>query len=100
LYDSIKNTVTETQALEKNMRDKFMQFAREYGLIVIGYGGNDSSIMNILDAMLRSEGYLPNGLYWCKRKLDDKVSKKVVRLMRHENAYWTEINHPYLSSFA
>ena len=90
LYDSIRNTVRETETLEKNMRDKFMQFAREYGLVVIGYGGNDRSIMDILDTMLRSEGYFPNGLYWCIRN-KDKVSKKLERLMRRENAYWVEI---------
>ena len=90
LYDSIKNTVRETETLEKNMRDKFMQFAREYGLVVIGYGGNDRSVMDILDTILKSEGYFPNGLYWCKRK-DDKASKKLERLMRRDNAYWVEI---------
>lgn len=90
LYDSIKNTVRETETLEKNMRDKFMQFAREYGLVVIGYGGNARSVMDILDTILKSEGYFPNGLYWCKRK-DDKASKKLERLMRRDNAYWVEI---------
>jgi tetratricopeptide (TPR) repeat protein len=90
LYDSIKNTVRETENLEKNMRDKFMQFAREYGLVVIGYGGNDRSVMDIFDTILKSEGYFPNGLYWCKRK-DDKASKKLERLMRRDNTYWVEI---------
>ena len=90
LYDSIKNTVRETENLEKNMRDKFMQFAREYGLVVIGYGGNDRSIMDILDTILKSEGDFPNGLYWCKRK-GDKASKKLERLMRRDKAYWVEI---------
>jgi tetratricopeptide (TPR) repeat protein len=91
LYDSIKNTVRETETLEKNMRDKFMQFATEYGMVVIGYGGNDRSVMDILDTILKSEGYFPNGLYWCKRK-GDKASKKLERLMRRDNAYWVEID--------
>jgi len=91
LYDSIKNTLRETASLEKNMRDKFMQFSREYGLVVVGYGGNDRSIMDILQTMLRSEGYLPNGLYWCRRK-QDKVTRKVDRLMRQENAFWVHID--------
>ena len=90
LYDSIKNTVKETESLEKNMRDKFVQFANEYGLIVIGYGGNDRSIMETLDILLMSPGYYPNGIYWCKRN-GDKVSKKLHRLMRRENVYWVEI---------
>jgi len=90
LYDSIKNTVRETETLEKNMRDKFLQFGTEYGLVVIGYGGNDRSIMDTLDTMLRSEGYFPNGLYWCIRK-KGKASRKLDRLMRRDNAYWVEI---------
>lgn len=92
LYDSIKTTVRETESLEKNMRDKFMQFAREYGLVVTGYGGNDRSIMDIFDTMMGgSEGYFPHGLYWCLRN-KDKVSKKLNRLMRRQNAYWVEID--------
>jgi tetratricopeptide (TPR) repeat protein len=91
LYDSIKNTVKETETLEKNMRDKFMQFAREYGLIVVGYGGNDRSVMDILDMMLMSGGYFPNGLYWCART-GAKAGRKVERLLRREGAYWVEID--------
>jgi tetratricopeptide (TPR) repeat protein len=90
LYDSIKNTIRETKTLEENMREKFKQFAREYGLVVIGYGGNDKSIIDILDTMLKSEGYFPNGLYWCIRK-EGKVSKKLDRLMRRENTYYVKI---------
>lgn len=90
LYDSIKNTVRETETLEENMREKFKQFSREYGLVVIGYGGNDRSIIDILDTMLKSEGYFSNGLYWCIRK-EGKVSKKLDRLMRRENTYYVEI---------
>ncbi len=91
LYDSMKNTVRETETLEKNMRDKFMQFAREYGLVVIGYGGNDRSIMDTLDILLRSDSYFPNGLYWCVKD-EGKVSKKLDRLMRRDNVYWVKID--------
>ena len=91
LYDSMKNTVTETQTLEKNMRDKLLQFGREYGLVLIGYGGNDKSIMDILELMVSSEGYFPHGLYWCKRK-DDNPSKRLNRLLRREKTYWIEID--------
>ena len=94
LYDSIKNTIKETDVLEKNMQSKFMQFSREYGLIVIGYGGNDRSIMDILDSMVRPsepEPYFPNGLYWCHRK-GGKISKKLDRLLQREKAYLVEID--------
>ena len=71
-----------------------MQFSREYGLIVIGYGGNDRSIMDILDSMIRpseSEQYFPNGLYWCIRK-GGKISRKLDRLLQREKSYLVEID--------
>jgi NAD-dependent SIR2 family protein deacetylase len=91
LYENIKNTLRETERLEDNMRAKFVQFAREYGLVVIGYGGNDRSIMDILDTLLQSEGYFPNGLYWCVRS-GDTPSKKLQRLMKRDDAYWVELD--------
>lgn len=90
LYDTIKNTLDETKNLEENMREKFLQFLHEYGLIVIGYGGNDRSIMDILDSISASDEYLPHGLYWCLRK-EDKPSKKLERLIRRGNVYCVEI---------
>ena len=91
MYDNIKNTVRETEVLEKNMREKFMQFAKEYGLIVIGYGGNDRSIMDILETMVRSEeNYFPHGIYWCLRD-ENAVNKKVQKLLRRENTFWVKI---------
>lgn len=92
LYDSIKNTIRETETLDRNMRDKFLQFAREYGLVVIGYSGNDRSIMDILDMTLKgTEGYFPNGLYWCVHRRDkDRISKKFDRLARRDGVYWLE----------
>lgn len=93
LYDTIKNTIRETDALEKNMQSKFMQFSREYGLIVIGYGGNDRSIMDILDSMIKpseAEQYFPNGIYWCLLK-GTKPSRKLDRLLQRDKAYLVEI---------
>lgn len=91
LYDSIKNTIRETENLEENMRRKFKQFAGEYGLVVIGYGGNDNSIMDVLDILLKSHDYFPSSLYWCLRN-KDRVNKKVTRLLQRENTHWVEID--------
>jgi tetratricopeptide (TPR) repeat protein len=93
LYDSIQNTIRETENLRDNMRDKFKQFAAEYGLVVVGYGGNDRSIMDILDMMSREEGYLPGGLYWCVRSLSKggKISRKLGRLLRQDRVYLVQI---------
>ena len=90
LYDSLKNTRAETKILEENMRDKFKQFLREYGLIILGYGGNDRSIMDLLNNLVGSNDFIPHGLYYCRRK-EDKISKKVAKLLRHKRSYWVEI---------
>lgn len=91
LYDNIKNTLGETESLEKNMRDKFRQFATEYGLVVVGYGGNDKSIMDVLDLLVKEEGYFPHGVYWCLRK-GGEIGKKLARFLGRENVYSVEID--------
>jgi tetratricopeptide (TPR) repeat protein len=90
LYDSIKNTVSETESLEKNMRDKFVQFAEAYGLIVVGYRGNDRSIMDVIDTLVRTEGYFPHGVYWCLKK-GSKPCRKLDRLLNREGVFVVEI---------
>lgn len=91
LYDSIRNTINETDRLAENMEEKFKQFGKEYGLVVIGYGGCDNSVMNIIEAMVRSKYYLPHGLYWCLRK-GSNPSKRLDRLIRRGYVYLVEID--------
>lgn len=90
LYDSIKNTSTELQNLEANMRDKFSEFAREYGLLVVGYGGNDQSVMDVLDVLVRSDAYFRNGIYWCVRK-GSAPGRRLRQLLRNDRVFWVEI---------
>jgi len=71
LFDDImKNTSSEVRSLSVNMQMKFKQFCQEYGLIVIGYGGHDGSIMDIIDGMLKDPDYLKMGLHWCLLESD------------------------------
>src|SRR5690606_28817568 len=81
LFDNIKNTVSELESLEQNMKDKFRQFGNEFGLIVIGYSGNDRSIMDSLSSMLKSDDMFPHGVYWCVRE-GQEVNMSVERLAR------------------
>ena len=90
LFDSIKNTVRELENLEDNMREKFRQCAGEFGLIVLGYGGNDRSIMDTLDALLRNDDYFPHGIYWCVRGSD--IPPRVDELQRFSNFHVININ--------
>ncbi|MFA0177850.1 SIR2 family protein [Vibrio lentus] len=84
LFDDIKNTVRELESLEDNMRSKFKQYASEFGMIVVGYSGNDRSIMETLNTLLRNDSNFPHGIYWCVRKDTDltKLSKDLEELTR------------------
>jgi tetratricopeptide (TPR) repeat protein len=91
MFDNIKNTLSELESLETNMRDKLRQFSSEFGLIVVGYSGNDRSIMDTLQSLLKNESNFPHGIYWCVRK-DADISDKVDLLSRFPNFYFVEID--------
>ncbi|MCE7567939.1 SIR2 family protein [Aliivibrio fischeri] len=93
LFDNIKNTVRELESLEDNMRSKFKQYASEFGMIVIGYSGNDRSIMENLNTLLRYDNHFPHGIYWCVRKGTDlnNLSKELEELIRFPRFHLIEI---------
>ncbi|WP_201565046.1 SIR2 family protein [Psychrobacter sp. CMS30] len=89
LFENIKSTLRETESLEVNTKDKLIEFCKEYGLIVLGYSGNDRSIMDILDYLIKNDTYLRNGVYWCIRQ-DDEISPAL------KNLFWKERIYPVL----
>ncbi|MEY0154523.1 SIR2 family protein [Providencia rettgeri] len=91
LFDSIKSSLKETESLENNTKEKLVEFSKEYGLIFVGYAGNDNSIMEVLKYLLKQPDYLKNGIYWCKRK-GDKITPELFKLLNQEKVYWVEID--------
>lgn len=91
LFDNIKNTVRELETLEQNTQDKFKQYASEFGFIVLGYSGNDRSVMDTFNTLLRFDQYFPNGIYWCVRK-GSEISEKVDLLTRFPKFKIVEID--------
>lgn len=91
LFDDIKSTLRETESLETNIKNKFIEFSKEYGLIVVGYAGHDRSIMDVLNHLLKSEDYFKNGIYWCIRD-DDVISPEVRKLIWKERVYFVKID--------
>lgn len=93
LFDNIKTTLRETESLETNMRLKFQEFAKDYGLIVVGYSGQDRSIMDILTFLLQQEDYFKNGIYWCIRKGEgDNVCSELKKLLWRDRVFYVEID--------
>lgn len=91
LFDDIKSTLRETESLEENIRNKFIEFSKEYGLIVVGYGGHDRSIMDVFSYLLKQEDYFKHGIYWCIRK-DDKISDELKKLLWKDRVYFVRID--------
>lgn len=91
LFDSIKSSLRETESLENNTREKLIEFTKEYGLIFVGYAGNDNSIMDVLKHLLKQSDYLRNGIYWCTRK-GDHITPELFKFLNHEKVYWVEID--------
>ena len=91
LFENIKNTTRETESLDANMHNKFMEFAKDFGLVVIGYSGTDRSIMDILTQLVKNDEYFKNGIYWCVRK-GDSISDELARFLWKDRVYTVEID--------
>ena len=92
LYENIKATLRETESLETNMKMKFQEFAKDFGLIVIGYSGQDRSIMDILNYLLQKEDYFKNGIFWCIRKGDYNIGSELKKLLWRDRVYYVEVD--------
>ncbi len=90
LFDDIKSTVRETESLEGNIKNKLMDFSKDFGLVVVGYGGADRSIMDVLNQMLRSDELVNSGIYWCLRETDD-LHDEVRKLLWKDRVYYVPI---------
>lgn len=91
LFDDIKSTLRETESLNDNMKAKFIEFAKDHGLIVVGYAGNDRSIMDILSMLLQKEDYFKHGIYWCIREGDDSISDELRQLLWKDRVYYVKV---------
>ena len=91
LYDNIKNTIAELETLETNTKRKLSQFAKEYGLIVLGYSGRDRSVMDTLELLLKDDENYMQGVYWCIRP-GDQISKRLESLLKRDRVYLVEID--------
>lgn len=91
LFDDIKNTIKETESLEQNIKQKFIEFTKDNGLIVVGYSGQDRSILDVLNYLLQQEDYLKNGLYWCFRA-EDEISHEVRKILWKDKVYCVQID--------
>jgi tetratricopeptide (TPR) repeat protein len=89
LYDNLQNTAPEKETLQNNMEKALSRALNEYGLIVVGYGGTDESIMDevLLSDDLEISEY---GVFWCGRDIDD-LSPKAKEFLKKDGTQFVEI---------
>lgn len=63
-YDALKNTNSELQSQDRQLRRSLIQELTDANLIVCGYSGRDESVMEALTRAYSQEG--TGRLYWCK----------------------------------
>ena len=92
LFDNIKATLRETESLEANMQMKLREFAKNGGLIIVGYSGQDRSVMDILSVLVSQPDYFKNGVYWCIREKDlDSIGSELVKFLWRDRVYLVPI---------
>jgi len=91
LFDDIKSTLRETESLEENIKNKFIEFAKDYGLIIIGYAGNDRSVIDVITYLLKNEDYFKHGIYWCLRE-DSEINDDLKKLLWKDRVFYVKID--------
>lgn len=86
LYSRLKNTGDELDQEDPNMSSAVRRLLDDYELIVVGYGGNDRSVMELLST-------LPDdaGLYWCTYR-DEELGGLAQGLLERPNGYTVRTN--------
>ena len=75
----LKNTADELRLQDERLRQVLIESCQRYGLIVAGYSGRDSSIMDTFEAAIKP-GAFPSGLFWLHRG-DDVPFSRVEQLI-------------------
>jgi len=84
-YDKLQNTSNELQALENDLNKYFASIQSKTGLIVIGYSGNDKSVLEAFNETLKEKNPFPYGLHWCIRK-GEKPNQNLIDLIENVNS--------------
>lgn len=82
----LKNTADELRHQDQRLRQVLIDSCRRFGLVVGGYSGRDSSVMDALDEAVTQPGAFPAGLFWLHRGDDLPFSRVTQVLDRARNA--------------
>src|SRR5436309_11819786 len=90
LFNNLRNVGDEVARLDRNMEEKFERTCESYGLIVIGYSGQDQSIIAPLRAMLHQRNRLNHGLHWCIYSKRPKSTEDLIQIPEDLHRMWEQ----------
>lgn len=79
-YESIKNLPEALKEQDAQLRKCLKAAAGRFGLIVVGYSGRDTSVVQLLTESCTGENAFPHGLFWLILK-GSTVSPAVTKLI-------------------
>jgi tetratricopeptide (TPR) repeat protein len=80
-----RNTLDEVSTLEQPWISPLSEVMRSSTLLVIGYGGNDGSLMNFLHSL--APGGIPGGIFWCYYEKGGRPNASICELVsKHPGA--------------
>lgn len=85
-YDLLKNTSQELQQLEEKIKEYAATQMLDKQLIVVGYSGNDESIMSFFEENMDDPRFLSKGFLWAIRK-DSYINPRVTDLIKKAKGY-------------
>ncbi len=98
LYDKIQNTKDELKKLEKHIGQFSATKLSENQLLVVGYSGNDESVMSWLKSNISNSSFASKGIYWCTLK-NYGVSKKVAEILGQIEQCGRDVSIVEISNF-
>ncbi|CAH0442627.1 SIR2 family protein [Ralstonia pseudosolanacearum] len=87
----IKNTNSELEHQDERMRAVLVEACKRFGLVVVGYSGRDTSVMEALESLLRFPNAYPSGLHWvCSSK--SKLLPAVTQFLENAALAGVDVN--------
>ena len=74
-----KNDPDGTSKLDERWANVLRMLLRDYTPIVIGYGGNDWSLMGFLEEL--EPGQIQGGIYWCYHRASGRPDQRICNLV-------------------
>lgn len=84
-YDKLQNTSEELKRIEDKLQSYCHSRLFGKGLIVVGYSGNDESIMSFFEKHINEPDFLSKGLFWATHK-EGQISQRVEKLIANAKA--------------